>query len=451
MAQYPNIGGMLTSAGARQGQQLGGAFTGLTQNLMKPIDSMIARKRQEGAAKEVQDFLAANKDDPAALNAEAARYASMGNDAVARVFTEAAQRAVDNKARATQAQVGQAETAAVGDESPQRLREQARKIRELAQGDPTMVARAEKLELKADQLQGKQAKLQPVTPGAQRRDPQAAMASYRESMDQGQQVTQGRQALADSVENPALKRAIMAGNEDVIKKVREEQVKKEFAEPKKPESRSVKSQKMDDGSVVLFDGNTGDVIQTIEPDTPENQAGVSQLIGKLAFQENRAQSLIDSASGWDTGLVGGVLSNVYGRDAYDRDAEIVSLKANLGFDQINAMKKEAAKYGASGTGLGQISNIEFLSLQSTVDTLKVGMSEEAQEKALTNIKNHLTNLRKVASGAPPKDTIEWNSPTYKDMGYAEDPETGRVFYAPDGPQGPRYELINGKFVKMRAI
>lgn len=100
MAQYPNIGGMLTSAGARQGQQLGGAFTGLTQNLMKPVDSMIARKRQEGAAKEVQDFLAANKDDPAALNAEAARYASMGNDAVAKVFTEAAKRAVDAKAEA---------------------------------------------------------------------------------------------------------------------------------------------------------------------------------------------------------------------------------------------------------------------------------------------------------------------------------------------------------------
>jgi len=99
MAQYPNIGGMLTSAGARQGQQLGGAFTGLTQNLMKPVDSMIARKRQEGAAKEVQDFLAANKDDPAALNAEAARYASMGNDAVARVFTEAAQRAVERSTK----------------------------------------------------------------------------------------------------------------------------------------------------------------------------------------------------------------------------------------------------------------------------------------------------------------------------------------------------------------
>ena len=451
MANYPNLGGMLTQAGTRQGQQLGQAFTGLGQNLMKPVDNMLARKKNEGLQKEVQDFLAANKDDPAALNAEATRYTTMGKNDIAKVFSDAAQAAVDRQGKATQAQVGQAEAAAVGDESPQRLREQARKIRQLAQGDPTMTARAEKLEQRADQLQGKQAGLTEVAAGARRRDPQAARDSYAGSVAKGQRVTQDRQTLADSVESPALKKAIMAGNEDVIKKVREEQVKKEFAEPKKPESRNVKSVKQDDGTVVMFDGNTGDVIQTLAPDTPENQEGQVQLIDKLVFQENRAQELIDSAAGWDTGMTGGVLSNFYGTDAYDRDAQIVSLKANLGFDQINAMKEEAAKYGASGTGLGQISNIEFLSLQSTVDTLKVGMSEEAQKEALNNIKQHLINIRKVTSGAPPRDTVEWNSPTYKDRGYAQDPETGKVFYAPDGPQGSRYELIDGKFVKMRAF
>ena len=94
-----SIGGMLTNAGARQGKQIGGAFTGLTESLLKPLDDYTARKKQQGAAKEVQDFLAANKDDPAALNAEAARYASMGNDAVAKVFTDAAKRAVERSTR----------------------------------------------------------------------------------------------------------------------------------------------------------------------------------------------------------------------------------------------------------------------------------------------------------------------------------------------------------------
>jgi hypothetical protein len=101
MATYPNLGGMLTQAGQQQGQVLGGAFTGLAQNLMKPMDSMLARKKNEGLQKEVQDFLAANKDNPAALNAEAARYTTMGKNDIAKVFSNAAQAAVDRKAETT--------------------------------------------------------------------------------------------------------------------------------------------------------------------------------------------------------------------------------------------------------------------------------------------------------------------------------------------------------------
>jgi hypothetical protein len=99
MATYPNLGGMLTQAGRQQGQQLGQAFTGLGQNLMKPVDNMLARKKNEGLQKEVQDFLAANKDNPAALNAEAARYTTMGNDAVAKVFFDAAKAATERSTR----------------------------------------------------------------------------------------------------------------------------------------------------------------------------------------------------------------------------------------------------------------------------------------------------------------------------------------------------------------
>jgi|11_taG_2_1085331.scaffolds.fasta_scaffold03700_2 hypothetical protein len=99
MATYPNLGGMLTQAGARQGQQLGQAFTGLGQNLMRPVDNMLARKKNEGLQKEVQDFLAANKDNPAALNAEAARYITMGKNDIAKVFSDAARAAVERSTR----------------------------------------------------------------------------------------------------------------------------------------------------------------------------------------------------------------------------------------------------------------------------------------------------------------------------------------------------------------
>ena len=128
MANYPNLGGMLTQAGQRQGKMLGGAFAGLGQDLMKPVDNMIARKKNEGLQKEVQDFLAANKDNPAALNAEAARYTTMGKNDIAKVFSDAAQAAVDRKSTATGVEAAQGSVAAVASNDPKQLRAQAESL-----------------------------------------------------------------------------------------------------------------------------------------------------------------------------------------------------------------------------------------------------------------------------------------------------------------------------------
>ena len=382
------------------------------------------RKEQQA---QVMQVLQNNSDNAPLLNAQSQKYQAQGNEELAKVFSEAAQQAVTRSTRRGE----------IADKSRERA-------------DVRAEAVGKKVDAQGAELQ-RYALEQNATNVAKRmiNDPnqlEATLVGLRGASDE-----QLRTFLKEASKPKERKTQLMSPGSQLVDTATGEVITEAHFKPTEPKGRNVKSQKMDDGSLVMFDGNTGDVIQTLKPDTPENQEGQVQLIDKLVFQENRAQGLIDSASGWDTGLVGGVLSNVYGRDAYDRDAEIVSLKANLGFDQINAMKEEAAKYGASGTGLGQISNIEFLSLQSTVDTLKVGMSAEAQAKALNNIKNHLINIRKVASGAPPRDTVEWNSPTYKARGYAQDPTTGKVFYAPDGPQGSRYELIDGKFVKMRAF
>ena len=382
------------------------------------------RKEQQA---QVMQVLQNNSDNAPLLNAQSQKYQAQGNEELAKVFSEAAQQAVTRSTRRGE----------IADKSRERA-------------DVRAEAVGKKVDAQGAELQ-RYALEQNATNVAKRmiNDPnqlEATLVGLRGASDE-----QLRTFLKEASKPKERKTQLMSPGSQLVDTATGEVITEAPFKPTEPKGRNVKSQKMDDGSLVMFDGNTGDVIQTLKPDTPENQEGQVQLIDKLVFQENRAQGLIDSASGWDTGLVGGVLSNVYGRDAYDRDAEIVSLKANLGFDQINAMKEEAAKYGASGTGLGQISNIEFLSLQSTVDTLKVGMSAEAQAKALNNIKNHLINIRKVASGAPPRDTVEWNSPTYKARGYAQDPTTGQVFYAPAGAQGSRYELIDGKLVKMRAF
>ena len=220
----------------------------------------------------------------------------------------------------------------------------------------------------------------------------------------------------------------------------------------KPEAgpkKGIKTVERDDGSIVVLDDTSGDVISTIPPPgkgTGDRDAALNLIAQTTGFIQD-VDELMDPGY-TETGFIGGMTSMVPGTPAYDREKELLSIRARLGFDQINTMKELAKESGASGTGLGQISNIEFMSLQSTIDAIYVGMSGEAQNKALQAIKKHLLNVQKLASGIAPADAIEWDKPEYKAVGYHKDPVTGVVFFAPDGPDGTRYKLVDGKFVKI---
>lgn len=227
-----------------------------------------------------------------------------------------------------------------------------------------------------------------------------------------------------------------------------------YERPFKPEStasKGIKTVEREDGSVTVLDANDGSVIQTLpapEAGKGDREASLNLIAQTTSFIQD-IDELMDP-SFMETGFVGGVTAAVPGTPAYDREKELLSIRARLGFDQINEMKRLAAESGASGTGLGQISNIEFMSLQSTIDAIYTGMSGEAQNEALANIKKHLLNVQKLASGVAPADAIEWDRPEYKAVGYHKDPDTGTVFYAPDGPSGTVYKLVNGEFVKIGA-
>jgi len=193
------------------------------------------------------------------------------------------------------------------------------------------------------------------------------------------------------------------------------------------------------------------------PSDVEDQGASFELIERTAGYINDVDTLlgidpqdverkIQGPSGWEEGLVGQVLQKFGGTDARDRSKLIVEVKSRLGFEQIEEMKRKAQEMGASGTGLGQISNIEFESLQSTVAALEVSMTAEAQINALLKIRRHLENIQRTASGITAEQRIDWNSPKYKSSGYSQDPVSETVFYAPQGDDGPVYHLKDGKFV-----
>ena len=144
-----------------------------------------------------------------------------------------------------------------------------------------------------------------------------------------------------------------------------------------------------------------------------------------------------------SGITGAVFARwLPGSDARDRDRIIQSLRANLGMTEIQRLKQMSDR---GATGLGQVSNLELNALQSTIASLDVSMSEEAQMRSLKKIFNHLDRAQKIASGVIPKDAIPWNSEPYKAGGYSQDTNTGEVFYAPFGPDGKIYHLVEGEF------
>jgi hypothetical protein len=350
---------------------------------------------------EAQKLLEAYKDNPTALMEASRKFAIQGNNDMAKVFFDAANMATQK--------------VAVG------------------------------------QQRGVQGGLMAITQGASRGVPLADLQdAARSVLAQGgtqAQITEAYKAGSSGKKDPV---TLSAGAALVDPETGAIIAERGF-KPEKPTDKGIKTVEREDGSVVILDANDGSVISTL--DSPgkgegDRDAALNLIAQTTSFIQD-VDELMDPGF-TETGFIGGVSSMVPGTPAYDRDKELLSIRARLGFDQINEMKRLAAESGASGTGLGQISNIEFMSLQSTIDAIYTGMSGEAQDKALAAIKKHLLNVQKLASGVAPADAIEWDSPEYKAVGYHKDPETGMVFYAPDGPNGTRYKLVNGKFVKIGA-
>jgi hypothetical protein len=362
---------------------------------------MMAEKSRVASQAEVQKLLQQYANDPAQLTAMSQKYAAGGQPEVAKLFQNAATRVT-----------------AENDKNLQR---------------------------------GAQVSLMAITQAAARGVPlediqEAANTVIAQGGTQAQ-IIAAYEAGSGGTQEPV---TLSAGAALVNPKTGEVIAERDF-KPEKPTDKGIKTVEREDGSVVILNANDGTVISTLDPPGKGegNRDAALNLIAQTTGFIQDVDALMDPGF-FETGLIGQATAGLGGTPAYDREKDLLSIRARLGFDQINEMKILAEKSGASGTGLGQISNIEFMSLQSTIDAIYVGMSGEAQDKALAAIKKHLLNVQRLASGIAPADAIEWSKPEYKAVGYHQDPQTKMVFYAPDGPNGTRYKLVDGKFVKIGA-
>jgi hypothetical protein len=97
------------------------------------------------------------------------------------------------------------------------------------------------------------------------------------------------------------------------------------------------------------------------------------------------------------GLGGAMTSIVPGTTSYDVGATIDTIKANIGFDQLSAMRAASPTGGA----LGQVAVQELNFLQATLGNLKQGQSPDKLSDNLYAIKYHYDRWKDTINGVNP--------------------------------------------------
>lgn len=113
-----------------------------------------------------------------------------------------------------------------------------------------------------------------------------------------------------------------------------------------------------------------------EGTAPERLKAAKSAMNQLETQHDVMMKDIDraieNAGFWTTGLIGSMASGVAGTDAHDLANIVNTIKANVGFDKLQAMREASPTGGA----LGQVSERENTLLQSTLGALEQSQSEE---------------------------------------------------------------------------
>ena len=110
---------------------------------------------------------------------------------------------------------------------------------------------------------------------------------------------------------------------------------------------------------------------------------------------NDALKLVDKSL--TTGIPGAVAAKIPGTDASDLQATLETIKANLGFAELQAMREASPTGGA----LGSVAVQELNSLQSTVANLSPNQSADQLRVNLKKIAHHQQNMRAILAGDMP--------------------------------------------------
>jgi len=129
--------------------------------------------------------------------------------------------------------------------------------------------------------------------------------------------------------------------------------------------------------------------------TKKNKADAFKAAGII----NTIDTALSQVGGSTAGLGGVVMKKLAGSEAVDLEANLETIQANLGFDQLQAMRDASPTGGA----LGQVSERELIALQSTVASLKQEQSPDQLRANIEKIKKHYQNWLDTLNGINPDE------------------------------------------------
>ena len=360
---------VLATAGANIGQQIGKATEGFGQTLGGMLTDVGKGFSERRSSREAQQLLQQYANDPAQLNALGQKYAMEGNDALSKVFFNAAQQATTAQQKRTTdiSNRGQGRLMALANNPEFNINDPKQQSGYLGMAEAFGVPLNEAMQIAYDAQKSK-----------------SGGSSFRQQIfDPASGTMQQVNFLTDQ-----------SG------RVVGQQVLGASAGPEKP-TITVKEK---DGIFYTFENGqpAGEYESRAAADAAakeQNKANEAILKAqRVKLSISDAVGMIDrneDVGGWQQ-----LLRILPDTEARRFENYLTSIKANVGFDQLLTIKD-------AGSTLGQVSNIENLLLQSTIDSLDGLMSKEDLKQSLNKIDAYYTSLITKAKFGPDAPLEEW--------------------------------------------
>jgi hypothetical protein len=124
----------------------------------------------------------------------------------------------------------------------------------------------------------------------------------------------------------------------------------------------------------------------IENEAAQVTANQSKFVAQMSNDEFLANidKALDNNTFWTTGMLGQILSNFGGRDAFFQEKVLERIQGKVALDRL-AQAQAASKTGGV---FGALQKAELDLLKNSIAALQVGMNEEQMEMGLNEIKAH---------------------------------------------------------------